>query len=206
MPAPRDMSFYRYDDAHRFAAEYPRLARQVVADFELAEGLCLDLGTGGAALAIEMAKLTRMRFVGVDNNAEALGLARENGQRHGVDAQRLSLVAADVHALPLAAGSVDFVISRGSIPFWADRSRVLAEVHRVLRPDGRTFIGCGFSRDQPQEAVEKMRPAWAREDSDDERMRWRDPDVLRGILEAAGVETYLIMRQPGYGHWIDIRK
>ncbi|MFK4764631.1 class I SAM-dependent methyltransferase [Desulfobaculum sp. SPO524] len=206
MPAPRDMSFYRYDESHRFAAEYPRLARQVVADFELTQGLCLDLGTGGAALAIEMAKLTRMRFVGVDNNAGALGLARENGQRHGVTSQRLSLVAVDVHALPLAAGSVDFVISRGSIPFWADRSRVLAEVHRVLRPDGRTFIGCGFSRDQPQEAVEKMRPAWAREDSDDERMRWRDPDVLRGILEAAGVETYLIMRQPGYGHWIDIRK
>ena len=44
-----DKSFYVYDENHRFAVMYPLLARQIVEDLGVSQGLCLDVGTGSAA-------------------------------------------------------------------------------------------------------------------------------------------------------------
>ncbi len=51
-----DMDFYRYDANHCFAAMYPLLARQIVDEFGITRGVCLDVGTGGAPVLIELAK------------------------------------------------------------------------------------------------------------------------------------------------------
>ena len=53
-----EKEFYLYDENHRFAVMYPLLAKQIVDDFGITKGVCLDVGTGSAAVIIELAKIT----------------------------------------------------------------------------------------------------------------------------------------------------
>ena len=64
-------------------------------------------------------------------------------------------IAAD---MPLEDGSVNFLVSRGSIPFWEDHVAAFREIFRVLSPGGAALVGCGFSRYQPIEEVRAMAP------------------------------------------------
>lgn len=63
--------------------------------------------------------------------AEAVRVSEDSGIR-------VPLVQADAGRLPFGDGSFDLVCSAyGAVPFVADSARVMAEVARVLRPDGR---------------------------------------------------------------------
>lgn len=200
-----DKDFYRYDENHRFAPMYPLLAKQIVDDFGIKKGLCLDVGTGSAAVIIELAKITDLSMIGLDANPEILDMARENIVRHGLPAERFRLMQADVTAIPLDTNSVDLLISRGSIPFWQDHVAAFAELYRVLAPGGAAMVGCGFSRYQPIEQVRAMRPKWSGEGAKDERNNWKAEGYLPRVLEAAGIAGATVTMDP-YGVWVTLRK
>ncbi|MYL85014.1 methyltransferase domain-containing protein [Desulfovibrio aerotolerans] len=202
---PIDKDFYRYDANHRFAAMYPLLARQIVDDCGIRTGVCLDVGTGGAPVLIELAKLTDCALIGLDAQAEVLDIARENVVRHGLPPQRFRFLKADVTEVPLAAGSVDLLISRGSIPFWPDHVAAFEELYRVLAPGGTGFIGCGFSRYQPLEEVRAMRPKWTGDGDADARNDWKKDGYLDKVLARAGVPEATVQAD-AYGVWVTLRK
>ncbi|WP_428561652.1 MAG: class I SAM-dependent methyltransferase [Solidesulfovibrio sp. DCME] len=200
-----DRDFYIYDANHRFASMYPLLARQIVDDCGVRQGLCLDVGTGSAAVIIELAKITDLDMVGLDAKPEVLDMARENVARHGLPEARFRFLEADVTAIPLEAGSVDLLISRGSVPFWADHVAAFSELYRVLAPGGAGLVGCGFSRYQPIEEVRAMRPKWAGDGVKDERNDWKAEGYLPRVLEAAGIAQATVT-QDAYGVWVSLRK
>uniref|UniRef100_I2Q6Z5 Methylase involved in ubiquinone/menaquinone biosynthesis n=1 Tax=Desulfovibrio sp. U5L TaxID=596152 RepID=I2Q6Z5_9BACT len=200
-----DPDFYRYDAHHRFAAMYPLLARQIVDDFGITQGLCLDVGTGSAAVIIELAKITDLNLIGLDAQPEVLAMARENVARHALPPDRFRFLTADVTDIPLEDGSVDLLISRGSIPFWPDHTAAFAALYRVLAPGGAALVGCGFSRYQPIEEVLAMRPKWSGDGPKDERNAWKDDGYLPRVLDEAGVRGATVRRDP-YGVWVEIRK
>ncbi len=200
-----DRDFYRYDANHRFAAMYPLLARQIVDDCGVRRGVCLDVGTGSAAVIIELAKITELSMIGLDANPEVLDMARENVARHGLAPERFRFYEADVTAIPLETGSVDLLISRGSVPFWTDHVAAFAELYRVLAPGGAGLVGCGFSRYQPIEAVRAMRPKWAGDGVKDERNDWKAEGYLPRVLEAAGIADASVTAD-AYGVWVSLRK
>lgn len=201
----RNLAFFRYDDNHPFATMYPLLARQFVEDYGITGGRCLDIGTGGGPLLIELGKITELELVGLDIDPEALVLAAENARRHGLDPSRFSWHRGDVHALPLPSGFADLAVSRGSIPFWDDHTCAFQEIHRVLRPGGLAVIGGGFSRYQSTEEISRMRPAWARKDNPEKRARWLHPEFLENSLKQAGVACFDIAEDFS-GTWAVIRK
>jgi ubiquinone/menaquinone biosynthesis C-methylase UbiE len=200
-----DMDFYRYDENHRFASMYPLLARQIVDDFGIRHGLCLDVGTGGAAVIIELAKVTELAMVGLDAKPEVLDMARENVVRHGLPPERFRFFEADVTNMPVEAGSVDLLISRGSIPFWQDHVAAFREIFRVLRPGGAGLVGCGFSRYQSIEEVRAMRPKWSDDGDKDARNAWKKEGNLPRVLAEAGVIGGTV-HCDSYGVWVHIRK
>jgi ubiquinone/menaquinone biosynthesis C-methylase UbiE len=200
-----DPDFYRYDATHRFAAMYPLLARQIVDDFGLTEGVCLDVGTGGAPLLIELAKLTRFSMIGLDADPEVLAIARENVGRHGLDPARFRFVEADVVSIPLEDKSVDLVLSRGSIPFWPDCVAAFREIDRVMASGGAGLVGCGFSRYQTLQEVQGMRPTWSEQGSADERNAWKEESFLPRVLSEAGLPWGKV-RRDAYGVWVTMRK
>jgi ubiquinone/menaquinone biosynthesis C-methylase UbiE len=99
----------------------------------------VDLGYGTGQLTQRL----RRRFpdaniVGVDLSdgmlTEAAGRLREVG------GDALPLVQADAMQLPFAASSVDVVVCTESFHWYPDQAGVLAEIARVLDPDGRLLI------------------------------------------------------------------
>lgn len=199
------LAFYRYDENHPFAVMYPLLARQFVEDYGIRGGRCLDIGTGGGPLLIELGKITELDLVGLDIDPEALALAADNARCHGLDEARLQWHQGDVHALPLPDNFADLVVSRGSIPFWDEYVVAFREIYRVLRPGGLAVIGGGFSRYQEREEVTRMRPSWARKDNGDRRARWLHRDYLEKALGEAEVPRFDITEYY-FGTWVEIRK
>ncbi|MFW5488259.1 MAG: methyltransferase domain-containing protein [Desulfovibrio sp.] len=200
----KDKAFYEYTPSHRFAPMYPLLAREIVDKFGIRNGTCLDVGTGSAALSIEMSKLTDMDFIGLDNEPEAIDMATANCHRHDVPQGRIRFISSPVEDMPLPDDSVEFIVSRGSIPFWNDHVAAFKEVLRVLAPGGAAFVGCGFSHFQKLEDVREMRPKWSPEESA-KRKNWSKGDFIKDTLQAAKVAEYEVQNDE-YGTWVIIRK
>jgi ubiquinone/menaquinone biosynthesis C-methylase UbiE len=199
------LAFYRYDRHHPFAAMYPLLARQIVDDFDITGGRCLDIGTGGAPLLIELGKITDLELSGMDINPDALALAAENARFHGLPGDRLTFLQGDVHAMPLPDDYARLVVSRGSIPFWDDHAAAFREIFRVLQPGGLTFVGGGFSRYQSLEEANRMRPHWARKDNPEKRARWLHREFLEEALSQVPEADWRII-EDGYGTWVVMSK
>jgi demethylmenaquinone methyltransferase/2-methoxy-6-polyprenyl-1,4-benzoquinol methylase len=118
-----------------------RWRRQAIRSLALTGADCLlDVCTGTADLAIEAASSTRVsRVVGVDFAAAMLGVGRVKlvGRRL---TPRVSLVRGDATRVPLRDASMHAATIAFGIRNVEDPSAACAEIHRVLRPEGRLAI------------------------------------------------------------------
>jgi arsenite methyltransferase len=135
-----------YGDAEReLLPEAARLASlgcgNPTAVAELHDGeTVLDLGSGGGIDVLLSARRvgpSGMAF-GLDMTDEMLELARRNQREAGVE--NVAWLRGTIEEIPLAAESVDVVISNCVINLSADKPRVLREAARVLRSSGRFAV------------------------------------------------------------------
>ena len=110
-----------------------------VADLHEGETV-LDLGSGAGADVLISARRVGAtgKAIGLDMTDEMLGLARANAADGGVT--NVEFVKGYIEDIPLPDASVDVVISNCVINLAADKSKVLAEAARVLRPGGRLAV------------------------------------------------------------------
>ncbi len=96
----------------------------------------LDLGSGAGADVLISAKRVGPtgRAIGLDMTDEMLDAARQNAAAAGVE--NVEFVKGYIEEMPLADESVDVIISNCVINLAGDKSKVLAEAARVLRPGG----------------------------------------------------------------------
>lgn len=120
----------------------------------------LDLGSGaGADLLISARRVAPGgRAIGLDMTEEMLELARRNATEAGVD--NVELLHGYLEDIPLPEASVDVVISNCVINLAADKSRVLAEAARVLRPGGRFAVSDVVADPEMDEATRAEVAAW----------------------------------------------
>ena len=102
--------------------------------------IVLDLGSGGGIDVLLAAQRVgpHGKAIGVDMTDEMLALARENQAKSGVT--NVEFLKGDIEAIPLPDASVDVIISNCVINLAADKSKVLSEAHRVLKPGGRLSV------------------------------------------------------------------
>ena len=98
----------------------------------------LDLGFGGG-LALADLLSRAVHVTGIDRAADMVEAGRS---RHAaeISAGRLALVTGELPSLPLADDSVDRILTVNTIYFWPDLPKALAELRRVLAPDGKLVI------------------------------------------------------------------
>lgn len=110
-----------------------------VADLHPGE-VVLDLGSGAGGDVLISARRVAPggRAIGLDMTEEMLELARRNAVAAGVD--NMEFVQGYLEDVPLLDDSVDVVISNCVINLAADKTVVLREAARVLRPGGRLAV------------------------------------------------------------------
>jgi arsenite methyltransferase len=120
----------------------------------------LDLGSGGGIDVLLSAKRVGPtgKAYGLDMTDEMLALARENQRKAGVE--NVEWLRGVIEAIPLPAESVDVVISNCVINLSGDKSRVLAEVARVLRPGGRFAVSDVIADEDMDEAIRADMAQW----------------------------------------------
>jgi arsenite methyltransferase len=148
-----------YDDAATEGAPETAVAASLgcgvptaVADLHEGETV-LDLGSGAGADVLISARRVGAsgKAIGLDMTDEMLGLARANAAEAGVE--NVEFVKGYIEDIPLPDDSVDVVISNCVINLAGDKSKVLAEAARVLRPGGRFAVSDVIADPEMDEAT-----------------------------------------------------
>ncbi|MFH1060744.1 MAG: class I SAM-dependent methyltransferase [Pseudomonadota bacterium] len=192
-----------------FKPIYPVIAQQVLDYTGISEGVCLDIGCGGGHLGIALAQQGDLSVRFVDQSEEMLAIVRANLAEAGLT-QRGDTILADVERMPLPDNCANLAVSRGSIFFWEDLVAAFSEVHRVLAPGGRSYIGGGFGSARMRGEIGRQLEATA-----EGAEKWRglvkrnmSPEMLHKFEDAlhAAAIPYDLVRNPEVGLWIVIRK
>ncbi len=97
----------------------------------------LEIAPGPGYLAIELARLTDCRMVGVDISRTFIRIARTNALKAGID---IAFDEGDAADLPLPSDGFDFIVCCAAFKNFARPLDALDEMHRVLKPGGTALI------------------------------------------------------------------
>lgn len=126
--------FFAAVERHRYELE-PAI-RELVR-FEECSGLSvLEAGCGMATDGINFAR-AGATYTGVDFSPAAVELAR---RRFALENRLAQIIHGSIVDLPVDDETQDFVYSNGVIHHLPQTERVVAEMHRVLRPGGRALV------------------------------------------------------------------
>lgn len=106
---------------------------ELLGGADLTGALLLDAGCGTGEFSMA-ARDRGARVISVDIGPKLLHRTRSKGIEH--------VVAADVAALPFAAGTFDVVLSSECIEHTPSPQASVGELTRVLRPNGRLAVTC----------------------------------------------------------------
>lgn len=100
----------------------------------------LDLGSGGGIDVILSARRVGSTGIayGLDMTDDMLSLARQNAYEAKI--HNVEFIKGHIESIPLPDASVDVIISNCVINLSGDKSRVIAEAFRVLKPGGRFAV------------------------------------------------------------------
>jgi ubiquinone/menaquinone biosynthesis C-methylase UbiE len=120
----------------------------------------LDLGCGGGIDVLLSAKRVGPtgKAYGLDMTDEMLTLANENKRRAG--AENVEFLKGEIEQIPLPDSSVDVIISNCVINLSSDKSKVLKEAFRVLKPGGRFAVSDVVVRGDVPDAVRRNMELW----------------------------------------------
>jgi ubiquinone/menaquinone biosynthesis C-methylase UbiE len=100
----------------------------------------LDIACGSGGPTLRIAERTGCRVHGVDFEAKAVAAAEQLVQARNLDDRAIFSVADASRPLNFAAGSFDAVVCIDAIGYLPDRSAVLAEWSRLLKPGGNVIF------------------------------------------------------------------
>lgn len=121
----------------------------------------LDLGSGGGIDVLLSARRVGPtgKAYGLDMTDEMLALANENKRKSGI--QNVEFLKGEIENIPLPDNAVDVIISNCVINLSADKTKVLAEAFRVLKPGGRFAVSDIVTRGEMPAEIRKNMLLWA---------------------------------------------
>jgi arsenite methyltransferase len=121
----------------------------------------LDLGSGGGLDCFLAAKKVGQSgyVIGVDMTTEMITKARASAKRLGLD--NVEFRQGYLEAMPIEDNTVDVIISNCVINLAPDKSKVLAEAFRVLKPGGKLAVSDIATEGPLPQEVKNSLTAWA---------------------------------------------
>jgi SAM-dependent methyltransferase len=154
----------------------------------------LDLGSGGGIDVLLSARRVGPtgKAYGLDMTDEMLALANENKRKSGIE--NVEFLKGEIENIPLPDNSVDVIISNCVINLSADKSKVLREAFRVLKPGGRFAVSDVVTRGEILPEIRQSVLAWVgciagALDEDDYRARLAAAGFERIDIEPTRIYT-----------------
>lgn len=123
----------------------------------------VELGCGPGFYSCRMAeRFSHLEVIGIDLIEQQLHHARLRAAAYNLDNCRFE--RDDVRALALAANTIDAIVVSRLLIVLKERDKVLAEIHRLLKPGGRCFIAeprSAFRAAIPLNAMWTLANIWA---------------------------------------------
>ena len=113
-----------------------RLAREVLADGDVAGRRVLEVGAGSGRDTLALARVGGVAFV-LDYSPASLELVRRQAREQDI---RVHLVRADALAMPFRGGTFDVVFHQGLLEHFRDPLPLLIENARVTARGGRVIV------------------------------------------------------------------
>lgn len=190
----------------RFAPVYPALAEQLVDDYGITTGTCVDIGGGCGSLSFALVERTDLTCYMLDIDPYSVRLSSLLAEERGC-VGRVRAVEGDAMDLPFRDGFADLVVSRGSIFFWPDQLQGIREAYRILKPGGVAYMGGGFSRILDPAIREPLAEERHRAMREGETGGWQPLEAdLVERARAEGIEGIQLLTEPIAGWWLEIRK
>jgi ubiquinone/menaquinone biosynthesis C-methylase UbiE len=191
------------------AMDHAEVNRVFVADFLAVwhrRGPILDVGTGTAQIPIELCRQTpAVEVVGVDLAEHMLHVGRANVLRAGLES-RVRLERCDGKQLPHAAGAFAAVISNSIVHHIPEPEKVVAEMTRVLQPNGVLLVR-DLLRPADDAAVRRLVDTYAGDANAHQRQMFEDSlraaltlDEVRAMVGRLGFDPATV-RQTSDRHW-----
>jgi SAM-dependent methyltransferase len=161
-----------------------------LADESTASVLDVGCGTGATTVALARRLGEGGSCLGVDISEPMLAAARDRAEREGLS---IEFVVADVEEHPFAPESIDAIVSRFGVMFFADPVAAFANLARAARPGGRLRFVCWrdpaenpFMTAPERAAADLLPEVQPRVANAPGPFGLADPDRTRDILEKAG--------------------
>lgn len=105
------------------------------------DGVLLDVPVGtGLVTASLYARYPNATIIAADYSMGMLKEAKKRFEKEGLD--NVCLIRADVAKLPVVDGAVDIVLSMAGLHAFPDKQAAVAQMRRVLHPDGSLVASC----------------------------------------------------------------
>jgi SAM-dependent methyltransferase len=151
-------------------------------------GHALDVACGTGIIAKLLAKHLpgKGRIVGTDLNPAMIALAQKTmpASQHSID-----WFVCDVGELPFEDGEFDIAFCQQGLQFFPDKPRALAEIARVLAPNGRLVLTCWRAISPLFQEVSNSLNKRVSEKSAKQALHpfsFRDGEVIASLLRGAG--------------------
>lgn len=116
------------------------LTRDLAEALQLSPGMkVVDIASGTGTSALEMAARYGVNVIGIDRSPALVAKARRRASEADLSG-RVRFVVGDGEMLPLAGASVDAIVCECALCTFPDKPAGIAEMVRVLRPEGRLGI------------------------------------------------------------------
>ena len=177
--------------------------KQIIEDYGVLEGVCVDVGCGTAVFTIELCRYSKLKIYALEKEKAIYKVACMNIEKERLTGKIIPVLG-DAHDLPFENEFADFIISRGSYHCWEDKAGVFKEVYRVLKKEGIGFVGGGFGRYVTEEESNRMKSLRAHSLKEDAKA-YSSPDKLREVIYKANISNFRIIYDKA-GLWAEIKK
>jgi ubiquinone/menaquinone biosynthesis C-methylase UbiE len=129
-----------YDTMQRRLKDKGWLATDQIIETGINSGIVLEVGPGPGYLGLEwLKKTTGTRLNAIEISNDMIDIARKNASEYKLE-ERVIYIEGDAQSLPFQDNFFDAIFSNGSLHEWSNPEKILSEMYRVLRKEGRIFI------------------------------------------------------------------
>ena len=119
-------------------ADYQAFAAENISEHKT--GAVADIGCGSLSFTAEIYAKQKNEILLCDFSTEMLKMGKKRLESYGTIPSEISFIRANALDMPLANKSMQTVVSYGFINVIENRTDLLNEIHRILKPNGNLHI------------------------------------------------------------------